>query len=174
MSKLEAPTSLVINSMENIELPGECICNVNITFNNNGKLEGATYGTLRVSDTNDNSKAQYDSYNSNVKIEKGENTRTASITNFKAVSRKKYYFFTSFFYNYSTTFIEDPSITGYILSLLRQGFPLLFSAFLSRIQVNFIDKGLAVFSSWIFYCAVRFTMHLLSKKVKNLIIRVKV
>lgn len=81
---------------------------------------------------------------------------------------------TSFFYNYSTTFIEDPSITGYILSLLRQGFPLLSSAFLSRIQVNFIDKGLAVFSSWIFYCAVRFTMHLLSKKVKNLIIRVKV
>ena len=88
MSKLEAPTSLVINSMENIELPGECICNVNITFNYNGKLEGATYGTLRISDTNDNSKAQYDSYNSNVKIEKGENTRTASITNFKAVSGK--------------------------------------------------------------------------------------
>ena len=71
MSKLEAPTSLVINSMENIELPGEWICNVNITFNYNGKLEAATHGTLRVSDTNDNSKAQYDSYNSNVKIEKG-------------------------------------------------------------------------------------------------------
>lgn len=98
MSKLEAPTSLVINSMENIELPGECICNVNITFNYNGKLEGATYGTLRISDTNDNSKAQYDSYNSNVKIEKGENTRTASITNFKAVSGKKYYFLHRRFY----------------------------------------------------------------------------
>lgn len=105
MSKLEAPTSLVINSMENIELPGEWICNVNITFNYNGKLEGATYGTLRVSDTNDNSKAQYDSYNSNVKIEKGENTRTASITNFKAVSGKKYYFLHRRPFNYRLYFI---------------------------------------------------------------------
>ncbi|MGN0740445.1 MAG: hypothetical protein ACI4LX_09780 [Treponema sp.] len=69
----------------------------------------------------------------------------------------------SFFYNFSTTFIEAPTITGYILSLLRQGFPLLFSAFLSRIPVNFIDKGIAVLSSWILYCTVRVIMYIAKK-----------
>lgn len=70
----------------------------------------------------------------------------------------------SFFYNCSTTFVEDPSIAGYILSLLRQGFPLFFTAFVSRIPVNFIDKGLAVLSSWILYRAVHGIIHLLLKK----------
>lgn len=91
-SKLDAPTNLVINSMENVEYPESC--NVNITFNYNGKtgLDGATYGILGYSMTNDSSKAVYDTYNSNVKVEVGENTRTANISNFKAVSGKKYYF----------------------------------------------------------------------------------
>ena len=70
----------------------------------------------------------------------------------------------SFFYNFSTTFEEDPSIADYILSLLRQSFPLFFSAFVSRIQVNFIDKGLGVLSSWILYCIVRAVIHFILKK----------
>jgi hypothetical protein len=91
-SKLDAPTNLVINSMENVVYPESC--NVNITFNYNGKtgLDGATYGILGYSMTNDSSKAIYDTYNSTVNVGVGENTRTANISNFKAVSGKKYYF----------------------------------------------------------------------------------
>ena len=40
----------------------------------------------------------------------------------------------------------------------------LFSAFVSRIQVNFIDKGLGVLSSWILYCIVRAVIHFILKK----------
>lgn len=103
-SKLDAPTNLVINSMENIVYPESC--DVNITFNYNGKigLDGATYGILGYSMTNDSSKAIYDTYNSTVKVEVGENTRTANISNLKAVSGKKYYFWlkvTSAAYNVS-------------------------------------------------------------------------
>lgn len=91
-SKLDAPTNLVINSMENVVYPESC--DVNITFNYNGKtgLDGATNAVLGYATTNDSSKAVYDTYNSNVKVEVGENTRTANISNFKAVSGKKYYF----------------------------------------------------------------------------------
>ena len=79
--------------MENVDYPESC--SVNITFTFNGTLDGtagATYGILGVSGTNDSSKAHYDSYNSTVHVEAGENTRTATIPNFKAVSGKKYYF----------------------------------------------------------------------------------
>ena len=90
-SKLDAPTNLVINSMENVYTE---ICSVNITFNYNGEtgLDGATFGILGYSMTNDSSQAIYDTYNSKVTVEVGENTRTAKISNFKAVSGKKYYF----------------------------------------------------------------------------------
>ena len=92
LSKLDAPTNLVINSMENVDYPESC--DVNITFNYNGEtgLDGATYGILGYSMTNDSSQAIYDTYDSKVTVEVGENTRTAKISNFKAVSGKKYYF----------------------------------------------------------------------------------
>ena len=90
-SKLDAPTNLVINSMTNVVYPA--MCKVNITFNYSGKtgLNGASYGLLGYSDTNDSSKAVYDT-NSYVNIEVGENTRTANIQNLQAISGKKYYF----------------------------------------------------------------------------------
>lgn len=93
VTQLEAPTNLRINSMENVDYPESC--RVNITFTFNGTLSGATgatYGILGVSETNDSSKAHYDSYNSTVHVEAGENTGTATIPNFQAVSGKKYYF----------------------------------------------------------------------------------
>lgn len=69
-SKLDAPTNLVINSMENVYTE---ICSVNITFNYNGEtgLDGATFGILGYSMTNDSSQAIYDTYNSNVTVEVG-------------------------------------------------------------------------------------------------------
>ena len=102
-SKLDAPTNLVINSMENVYTE---ICNVNITFNYNGEigLDGATFGILGYSTTNDSSQAIYDKYSSTVTVEVGENTRTANIVNLKAGSGKKYYFWlkvTSAAYNVS-------------------------------------------------------------------------
>ena len=56
--KLEAPTNLVINSITDNTIS----CAVNITFNYNGKFEGATNAILGYSTTNDSSKAIYDTY----------------------------------------------------------------------------------------------------------------
>ena len=92
-SKLDAPTNLVINYMENVDYYPES-CDVNITFNYNGKigLDGATFGILGYSMTNDSSQAIYDTYNSKVTVDVGENIRTANISNLKAGSGNKYYF----------------------------------------------------------------------------------
>ena len=88
ISKLETPTNLVINSITDNTISVA----VNITFNYDGKFEGATYGILGYSVTNDSSQAIYDSYNSTVTLESGTNTRTANIQNWTPVSGKKYYF----------------------------------------------------------------------------------
>ena len=87
-SKLNAPTNLVVNSITDNTINMA----VNISFNYDGKFEGATYGILGYSETNDSSHAIYDSYNSNVTLESGANTRTAYIQNWKPVTGKKYYF----------------------------------------------------------------------------------
>lgn len=88
ITKLEAPTNLVVNSVVDTTLATE----VNISFDYNGKLGMATYGILGYSHTNDSSKAIYDSYNSTVKVEAGKNTRTATIQNLPLVPGRKYYF----------------------------------------------------------------------------------
>ena len=102
-SKLDAPTNLVVNSITDNTIS----CAVNITFNYNGKFEGATNAILGYSTTNDSSKATYDTYNSTATVEAGENTRTVNYTGsyyFKPTSGKKYYFWlkvTSSAYNVS-------------------------------------------------------------------------
>ena len=106
-SKLNAPTNLVINSMTD----NTYSCDVNITFNYDGEtgLDGATYGILGYSMTNDSSKAIYDRYNSTVNVEVGKNTRTANIPSNSTpylvpVEGKTYYFWlkvTSAAYNVS-------------------------------------------------------------------------
>jgi hypothetical protein len=106
-SKLNAPTNLVINSMTD----NTNSCDVNITFNYDGKtgLDGATFAVLGYATTNDNSKASYDTYNTNAKVEAGPNTRTVSIPSTSApylvpVDGKTYYFWlkvTSAAYNVS-------------------------------------------------------------------------
>ena len=53
LTKLEAPTNLVINSITDNTIS----CAVNVTFNYNGKFEGATNAILGYSTTNDSSKA---------------------------------------------------------------------------------------------------------------------
>lgn len=90
-TKLETPTNLVVNSVVDTTLIDPA-AEVNISFDYNGKFDGATYGILGYSTTNDSSKAIYDSYNSRVKVEAGKNTRTATIHSWKPVSGKKYYF----------------------------------------------------------------------------------
>ena len=87
-SKLDAPTNLVINSI----IDNTSSCAVNITFNYNGKFEGATNAILGYSTTNDSSKATYDTYNSTATVEAGGNTRTVNYTGsyyFKPTSGKK-------------------------------------------------------------------------------------
>ena len=102
-SKLDAPTNLVVNSITDNTIS----CAVNITFNYNGKFEGATNAILGYSTTNDSSKASYDTYNSTATVEAGENTRTVNYTGsyyFIPTSGKKYYFWlkvTSSAYNVS-------------------------------------------------------------------------
>ena len=102
-AKLDAPTNLVINSI----IDNTSSCAVNITFNYNGKFEGATNAILGYSSTNDSSKATYDTYNSTATVEAGENTRTVKYTDsyyFTPTSGKKYYFWlkvTSSAYNVS-------------------------------------------------------------------------
>ena len=102
-SKLDAPTNLVVNSITDNTIS----CAVNITFNYNGKFEGATKAILGYSTTNDSSKAVYDTYNSTATVEAGENTRTVNYTDsyyFIPTSGKKYYFWlkvTSSAYNVS-------------------------------------------------------------------------
>ncbi|UTC46934.1 hypothetical protein E4N72_10460 [Treponema vincentii] len=102
-SKLDAPTNLVVNSITDNTIS----CAANITFNYNGKFEGATKAILGYSTTNDSSKAVYDTYNSTATVEAGENTRTVNYTGsyyFKPTSGKKYYFWlkvTSSAYNVS-------------------------------------------------------------------------
>ena len=102
-SKLDAPTNLVVNSITDNTIS----CAVNITFNYNGKFEGATNAILGYSTTNDSSKATYDTYNSTATVEAGGNTRTVNYTGsyyFKPTSGKKYYFWlkvTSSAYNVS-------------------------------------------------------------------------
>lgn len=94
ITKLEAPTNLVINSMAD----NTSNCAVNISFNYNGKtgLDGATYAVLGYSATNDSSQAYYD-MNTQANIEVGANTRTVNIPSistpyFVPVNGKKYYF----------------------------------------------------------------------------------
>ena len=102
-SKLDAPTNLVVNSITDNTIS----CAVNVTFNYNGKFEGAPNTILGYSTTNDSSKATYDTYNSTATVEAGENTRTVNYTDsyyFKPTSGKKYYFWlkvTSSAYNVS-------------------------------------------------------------------------
>ena len=102
-SKLDAPTNLVVNSITDNTIS----CAVNITFNYNGKFEGATKAILGYSTTNDSSKAVYDTYNSTATVEAGGNTRTVNYTDsyyFIPTSGKKYYFWlkvTSSAYNVS-------------------------------------------------------------------------
>lgn len=93
-SKLNAPTNLVINSMTDNTIS----CDVNITFNYDGKtgLDGATNAVLGYATTNDSSKAYYDT-NTYAKVEAGSNTRTVQIPSTSApylvpVNGKKYYF----------------------------------------------------------------------------------
>ena len=98
LTKLDAPTNLVINSITDNTIS----CAVNITFNYNGKFEGATNAILGYSTTNDSSKATYDTYNSTATVEAGGNTRTVNY--FKPTLGKKYYFWlkvTSSAYNVS-------------------------------------------------------------------------
>ena len=103
LTKLAAPTNLVINSITDNTIS----CDVNVTFNYTGKFEGATNAILGYSTTNDSSKASYDTYNSTATVEVGENTRTVNYTGsyyFKPTSGKKYYFWlkvTSSAYNVS-------------------------------------------------------------------------
>ena len=104
LTKLDAPTNLVVNSITDNTIS----CAVNVTFNYNGKFEGATNAKdLGYSNTNDSSKAIYDTYNSTATVEAGENTRTVNYTGsyyFKPTSGKKYYFWlkvTSSAYNVS-------------------------------------------------------------------------
>lgn len=94
ITKLEAPTNLVINSMAD----NTSNCAVNISFNYNGKtgLDGATYAVLGYSATNDSSQAYYD-MNTQANIEVGTNTRTVNIPSISApyfvpINGKKYYF----------------------------------------------------------------------------------
>ena len=87
-SKLDAPMNLVVNSITDNTIS----CAVNITFNYNGKFEGATKAILGYSTTNDSSKAVYDTYNSTATVEAGENTRTVEYNNFTPQHGTKYYF----------------------------------------------------------------------------------
>jgi len=109
LTKLEAPTNLVINSITDNTIS----CAVNVTFNYTGKFEGATNAILGYSTTNDSSKATYDTYNSTATVEAGENTRTVNYTGsyyFKPTSGKKYYFWlkvTSSAYNVSESSWSD-------------------------------------------------------------------
>lgn len=106
-SKLNAPTNLVINSMTDNTIS----CDVNITFNYDGKtgLDGATYAVLGYATTNDSSKALYDDSNTYATVEAGSNTRTVSISSTSAPylvpgDGKTYYFWlkvTSAAYNVS-------------------------------------------------------------------------
>ena len=102
-SKLDTPTNLVVNSITDNTIS----CAVNITFNYNGKFEGATNAILGYSTTNDSSKAVYDTSNSTATVEAGKNTRTVNYTGsyyFIPTSGKKYYFWlkvTSSAYNVS-------------------------------------------------------------------------
>ncbi len=91
--KLNAPTNLVINSMTDNTVS----CDVNITFNYDGKIDGATYAVLGYATTNDSSKALYDDFNTYATVEAGSNTRTVSISSISApylnlVDGKTYYF----------------------------------------------------------------------------------
>lgn len=105
-SKLNAPTNLVINSMTD----NTVFCDVNITFNYDGKtgLDGAAHAVLGYATTNDSSKAYYD-MNTDATVEAGSNTRTVSISSTSApylvpVDGEKYYFWlkvTSDAYNVS-------------------------------------------------------------------------
>lgn len=92
--KLNAPTNLVINSMTDNTIS----CDVNITFNYDGKtgLDGATNAVLGYATTNDSSKAYYD-MNTYATVEAGSNTRTIIIPSTSApylvpVDGKTYYF----------------------------------------------------------------------------------
>ena len=94
ISKLDAPTNLVIDSITD----NTTTCAVNITFNYSGKtgIDGATKAVLGYSTTNDSSNAYYDT-NTYATIEVGSNTRTVHIPStsapyFVPADGKKYYF----------------------------------------------------------------------------------
>ena len=76
ISKLDAPTNLVINSITD----NTTTCAVNITFNYSGKtgIDGATKAVLGYSTANDSSQAIYDENINYATIESGANTRTVN------------------------------------------------------------------------------------------------
>ncbi|UTC54302.1 hypothetical protein ABH09_02585 [Treponema sp. OMZ 803] len=93
LTKLEAPTNLVINSItEGLNTK------VNCTFTYNGKvgLDGASSVILGYSTTNDSSKAVYETVAgvapSTATVEAGVNTRTVEYNNFTPQHGTKYYF----------------------------------------------------------------------------------
>ena len=98
ISKLDAPTNLVINSIKDNEIT----CDINITFNYSGKtgIDGAIRAVLGYSTTNDSSQAIYDEYNNYATIESGANTRTVHFSSSELLSGpylvpvngEKYYF----------------------------------------------------------------------------------
>jgi len=45
-------------------------------------------------------------------------------------------------------FQEDKEVMTFLVSLMRQQVPLFFSSFLSRIPLNFLDKGISVIAAW--------------------------
>lgn len=87
ITRMDAPTNLVINSIET-----GYYTSVNFSFNYDGTFDGATYVILGYSNTNDSSKAIYDSYNNRTTVESGANTRTVTFQNFFPEPGKKYYF----------------------------------------------------------------------------------
>lgn len=98
ISKLDAPTNLVINSITD----NTTTCAVNITFNYSGKtgIDGATKAVLGYSTTNDSSQAIYNDNINYATVESGANTRTVNFSSSELysgpylvpVNGKKYYF----------------------------------------------------------------------------------
>ena len=98
ISKLDAPTNLVINSITD----NTTTCAVNITFNYSGKtgIDGSTKAVLGFSTTNDSSQAIYNDNINYATIESGANTRTVNFSSSELysgtylvpVNGKKYYF----------------------------------------------------------------------------------
>lgn len=87
--QLTAPTNLVINSIT--DSTNGCAVNFSFTYNGDVEIDGTTTAILGYSTTDDSSKATYDT-SSAVTVEAGENTKTATISNFHPELGAKYYF----------------------------------------------------------------------------------